>query len=131
MAQRPVEIILTRQLAESLSAPLFVVDPEGLLVFYNEPAEAILGRRYEEAGEMSVAEFDTLFKTEDFEGRPIASDELPISVALRKRLPSHGRFRMVGLDGVARSLEATAIPLAGQGGRLLGVMAVLWELPAL
>ena len=43
----PIQIILTRQLAAYLSVPLFLVDPKGNLLFYNEPAEAILGRRFD------------------------------------------------------------------------------------
>ena len=41
MAQ-PIQIILMRQLAGYLSVPLFLVGPNGDLLFYNEPAEAFL-----------------------------------------------------------------------------------------
>ena len=47
MAQ-PIQIILMRRLAEYLSVPLFLVGPNGDLLFYNEPAEVILGRRIDE-----------------------------------------------------------------------------------
>ena len=30
--------------------PIFLVDTEGNLLYYNEPAEAILGRRFSETG---------------------------------------------------------------------------------
>ena len=39
----PIQIILTRQLAGYLNVPLFLVDPEGNLLFYNEPRTS--GRR--------------------------------------------------------------------------------------
>lgn len=39
----PIQIILTRQLATHLNVAVFLVDPKGTLLFYNEPAEAILG----------------------------------------------------------------------------------------
>ena len=55
MAQ-PIQIILMRQLAGYLSVPLFLVGPNGDLLFYNEPAEAILGRRFDETGAMSAKE---------------------------------------------------------------------------
>ena len=35
--------------------PIFLVDPEGTLVYYNEPAERLLGYRYDETGEMPSA----------------------------------------------------------------------------
>src|SRR5439155_856752 len=37
--QKQVEIILMRQLASYLTLPVFVVDPEGNLLYYNPPAE--------------------------------------------------------------------------------------------
>ena len=57
----PIQIILTRQLAGYLSVPLFLVDPKGTLLFYNEPAEAILGRRFDETGAMSAEEWSSAF----------------------------------------------------------------------
>ena len=48
----PIQIILMRQLAGYLSVPVFLVDPKGDLLFYNEPAEVILGQRFEETGRM-------------------------------------------------------------------------------
>jgi PAS domain-containing protein len=56
MPQQEIEMILVRQLASYLAMPIFVVDPQGTLVFYNEPAELLLGRRFEETGEMSIAD---------------------------------------------------------------------------
>jgi PAS domain-containing protein len=46
MPQLEIEMILMRQLASYLAMPIFIVDPVGNLVFYNEPAESILGRRF-------------------------------------------------------------------------------------
>ena len=34
-----VEIILMRQFASYLALPIFVVDPKGDLIYFNEPAE--------------------------------------------------------------------------------------------
>ncbi|MBW2374226.1 MAG: PAS domain-containing protein, partial [Deltaproteobacteria bacterium] len=39
-----VELILLRQLASQLAMPIIVVDPRGDLLYFNEAAEAILGR---------------------------------------------------------------------------------------
>ena len=50
MAQQSVEMILVRQLASYLFVPVLVVDTTGTVVFYNEPAERILGVRFEETG---------------------------------------------------------------------------------
>ena len=40
-------MILARQLASSLAMPILLVDTDGTLIYYNEPAEAILDQRFE------------------------------------------------------------------------------------
>ncbi|MDZ7613474.1 MAG: PAS domain-containing protein [Flavobacteriaceae bacterium] len=50
MSSKEIEIILSGQWADSLSVPVFIVDTMGNLLFYNEPAEEILGLRFEETG---------------------------------------------------------------------------------
>ena len=125
----PIEIILTRQLAEYLSVPLFLVDPKGDLLFYNEPAEALLGRRFEETGGMPAEDWSSAFKPVDDRGQPIAPADLPLMITLATRLPAHKRFRIVGHDGVSRRIEVTAIPIAGLTGDFLGAAALFWELP--
>src|SRR5919108_109224 len=50
VSQRPLELILARNLLSSLSTPAFLVDEAGVLVFYNDAAGVLLGRRFEEAG---------------------------------------------------------------------------------
>ena len=49
-----IEIILNRQLADCLSIPVFIIDPTGNLIFYNTPAEEVLGKRFEDTGEMPI-----------------------------------------------------------------------------
>ncbi len=127
MAQKDVEVILMRQLASYLAMPIFVVDPQGSLLFYNEPAEAILGRTFDEAGEMPMAEWSTVFKPRDDDGRPLPPDALPLVAALKMRRPTRGAVRIMGLDGVPRKIEVVAFPLVGQGNRLLGAVAILWD----
>ena len=127
MPQRPIELILTRQLATYLAVPIFLVDPSGNLVFYNEPAERILGRRFEETGEMSAAEWSTVFQTTDDAGRPVAPENLPLSVALAEGRLAHESIWIRALDGVPRRIAATAFPLIGQAGRHLGAVAIFWE----
>jgi PAS domain-containing protein len=129
MAQ-PIERILVRHLGSRLAVPLFLVDSEGTLVFYNEAAEQLLGRRFDEAGEMTFDDWTTAFAVRDEDGRPIEIDEIPLVQALRKRRPAHSRFDITGLDGAVRSLEVAAFPLQGQGGTRLGAVALFWEADA-
>ncbi|TMI70203.1 MAG: hypothetical protein E6H05_14040 [Bacillati bacterium ANGP1] len=128
MLQQEVEVILMRQLASYLAMPIFVVDPVGNLLFYNEPAEALLGRPFDEAGEMPMAKWSTAFSPSDEEGRPLPPEALPLVNALRWRKPAHRTIRITGLDGISRRIETMAFPLVGQGGRLLGAAAIFWDL---
>lgn len=127
MGQKAVELILMRQLASYLAVPIFLVDPEGNLLYYNEPAERLLGRRYDETGEMLVAEWSTVFTPTRPDGSPLPAEEIPLAAALEKWHPAHRTLVIRGLDGVARRIAVTAFPLEGQGGRRLGAVAIFWE----
>ena len=124
----PIQIILTRQLAGYLSVPTFLVDPNGTLLFYNEPAEVLLGRRFDETGAMPAEEWSTIFAPVDQEGQPIPPAELALMIALHKRRPAHERLFIRGLNGVRRHLEVVAIPILGIQGEFLGAVALFWEL---
>jgi PAS domain-containing protein len=126
MPQYEIEVILLRQLASYLAMPIFIVDPRGTLVFYNEPAEIILGKRFEETGEMSAEEWSTAFHPTDEQGHPLEPEAAPLMIALNDRRATHGSLWILGLDGVRRHIEATAFPLVGQSDRFLGAVALFW-----
>ena len=130
MSQQEIEVILARHLAEYLAMPIFIVNPAGDLIFYNEPAETILGTRYAETGMMPATEWSTVFHPMDRERSLLPPDELPLMMALSKRHPAHKVFWIEGLDGVLREIEVTAFPMVGQADRFLGAIAIFWENPA-
>jgi PAS domain-containing protein len=123
----PIEVILLRELADHLATPIFIVDVGGDLLFYNEPAERLLGSRFDETGMMPFEEWATVFNPTDVHGAPMAPEELPLAIALHKREPAQGHFWIRGLDDVRRELIVTAIPLKGQWGDHLGACAIFWE----
>jgi PAS domain-containing protein len=127
MSQREIEVILIRQLASYLATPIFIVDPAGTLIFYNEPAERLLGLRFDETGEMPASEWSTVWKATDETGAPLAPKQLPLMIALSEHRPAHGRFWIHALDQVARYVEVVAFPLVGQADRYLGAAAISWE----
>ncbi len=129
MPQKPVEIILMRQLASYLAMPIFVVDPAGRLLYYNESAELLLGRRYEDTGEMPLEEWSAIFTPTAEDGSRLPPEALPLVIALEKHQAAHRAFWIRGLDGVRRRIEVTAFPLEGQGRRRLGAVAIFWERP--
>ena len=93
-----VELILMKQLASYLAMPIFLVDPAGTLLYYNEPAEALLGQRYDETGEMALDVWGKVFVPTDRDGTPLSPEELPLAVAVarapaRTRGDQHHRSR--------------------------------------
>ncbi len=127
MPTQEIELILLRQCASHLAMPVWLMGSSGELLYYNEPAEPILGRRFDEAGEMPGEELAAMFQTTADDGAPLDAGALPINIALAERRPAHLPFRIKGLDGVWRSIEVTAFPIEGQGGRHLGAVAIFWE----
>ena len=127
MSGYDVELILMRELASCLSTPVFLVDPAGTLIYYNEQAEKLLGRRFDETGEMPAAEWGTIFAAVDDSGNPISPEALPLVIALRDQAPSYKTMRISALDGVQRRLQVAAIPIIGRADRLLGAVALFWE----
>jgi PAS domain-containing protein len=127
MAQKEIEVILTRQLASYLAMPIIIVDSSRTLLFYNEPAERILGMRFEETGEVPVDEWMTITLVTDEGGTPLAPEMRPLMIAVTERRPTHGDMWFEGLDHVRRHIEITAFPLIGQAERHLGAMAIFWE----
>ncbi len=127
MDQKPLELILTRQLAECLALPVFVIDHDGALVFYNEPAEAILGLRFEETGTLDLDQWSSAFRPVDASGHPLEPEELPIVLALRGARPASGTLWITGLDRVPRKIHVTAFPLLTRMRRIAGAAAVFGE----
>lgn len=123
----PIQIILMRQLAGYLSVPIFLVDPQGGLLFYNEPAEAILGQRFEETGAMPAKVWSAAFTPVDDAGKPVAPEDLPLMISLAKRRPASKRFHIKGMDGVARHIDVVSMPIVGLQGEFVGAVALFWE----
>jgi hypothetical protein len=128
MGQLEIELILSRHWASYLNTPVFLVDPQGNLLFYNESAELVLGRRFAETGKMSADEWSTIFHMRDEEHVPIPGPKLPLNIALRERRPVHMRLWMVGLDNIERHIQTTCLPLIVEAGRFLGAIAIFWEI---
>jgi PAS domain-containing protein len=125
--QKHLALILARELATQLATATFIADAEGELVFYNEAAEEILGRRFAQAGSMPASEWSSLFAIEDLDGAELPLERNPGWIALAERRPAHERLRIVGLDGVRRQISATALPLFSSPTDVVGMVAVFWE----
>jgi PAS domain-containing protein len=128
MAQLPIEMILVRQLASYLFVPVLVVDTTGTAIFYNEPAERILGVRFEETGRIDPEEADRLIELSDDPTAGPDDGGRPLLTALQQRRPAHARrWLLRRSDRVRLQVELTAFPVIDQDDRLLGAVAMFWE----
>lgn len=125
--QKELILILAREFASKLATPMFVADRHGDLVFYNEPAEEVLGRTFAEAGEIPADRWTSLFQPEELEGGPVGLEAMPAGVALLERKPAHATLRITGLDRRKRVVSVTAFPLFARADEFVGIVAIFWE----
>ena len=127
MSQQPIELILARQFADSMSVAVFLVDTEGNLIFYNEPAEEILGIRFAETGALSVNVWASVFTPTDISGEPLPPEGLPLVQTLNTQRPAHGTFYIENKREKRLLITVTSIPIEGRPNRYLGAMALFWK----
>ena len=126
--QKPIELILARNLISSLSTPGFLVDEGGVLIFYNEAAGTLLGRRFEEVGTVGPEQWGTMFGPVDESGTAIPYDELPLVKTIRDGRPAHSHLRIRSSDGAQHDIEVSALPILTPHGSRGGI-AFFWTTP--
>jgi len=124
-AQKPLELILARNLLSSISTPALLVGPEGMLLFYNEAAGALLGRRFEESGTMTALEWTSQFGPFGEDGRPLPYDQIPLTIAIRSGQPAHFNFKIREATGGSQDVAASGIPIVGANGSS-GAIVIFW-----
>jgi PAS domain-containing protein len=129
MPQKSLVLILARDLAEKLASAMFVVDHEGTLVYFNEPAERILGKTFSDVGPVPLDEWPRAFSAQ-LANQGLTLENLPLFVALRDREPTHREFTITGVDGRPLSIAATAFPLFARTDEFVGAASIFWEVPA-
>jgi PAS domain-containing protein len=123
---KSLPLILAREFASNLASPLAIFDQHGSLVFFNEPAERIVGRTHAQVGELAPDEWETLFKVERLDGTPMPAEETPVGVAFAERRPVHDSLTFKTLDGRRWAISVTAFPLLERREELAGVVALFW-----
>jgi len=125
--ERPLELILARNLVSIISLAAVLVDIEGALVYYNEAAGDFIGTRFEERGRITREEWSAEMGPVDAEGRAVDFEDLPLTSALRDGRPGYGRFFIRADDGLLEII-AGALPLVGPTGNN-GALVVFWPVP--
>ena len=123
----PIEIILNRQLADCLAIPVYITDTVGNLLFYIEPAEEILGKRYQDTGEMKVEEWSTIFFSKDENGKLLEPEDLPLVKTLLNQLPYFKTFWIESLKGKSEKISVSSYPIIGRAGIFVGAVAIFWR----
>jgi PAS domain-containing protein len=124
---KSLPLILARELASNLATPMFLIDAEGRLVFFNEAAELLIGRSYAQLGEIPALEFGAMLELAEPDGTPVRRRDTAAGIAFFQRRPAHRTLMATGYDGVRRLVDTTAYPLFGTAGEMHGVVAVFWE----
>jgi PAS domain-containing protein len=126
MASQPLELILARNLIDGITLAAFIVDPDGMLVFFNDAAGELIGRRFEEVGRLRREEWSSEFGPFDEFGKLVPTDSLPVTAALRQGLPAHDRFRISNNDDELIEVDVSALPLGSADG-FKGAIIVFWR----
>jgi PAS domain-containing protein len=120
-------LILAREFASNLATPMLIADDQGTVVFYNEAAEAVIGRTFAEAGEVPLDEWTATFAPRTHDAEPLPPERRPARIAFDQRRAAHEDFRVTSLDGVDRDVAVTAFPLFAQRDEFVGVVAIFWR----
>ncbi len=123
--QKPLELIIARNLLSSIITPALLVGEEGQLLFFNEAAAAMLGRRFEDTGMLTSSQWTGEFGPFGPDNLPIPYDEIPATVAVRHQRAFHGTFRICVAGTHYTDVEASTIPIVGPGGSS-GAVVIFW-----
>ena len=125
--QKHLVLIIAREFASNLSTPTFVADARGRLVYYNEAAEGVIGKRFSETGEVPLDDWLASFEPRTAAQEPLPPERRPVRIAFEERRASHLRYRVTSTDGVERDIEVTAFPLFAHTDEFVGIVAIFWR----
>jgi PAS domain S-box-containing protein len=122
-------LILSRELAANLATPMLLIDQDGTLVYHNEAAEQLLGKRFEDLGEVPIADYAATLDLRDDEGHALRRQDTPTGIAFFQHRPAHRVIRLTSYDGVSRRVAVTAYPLWSKADQFAGVVGIFWDAP--
>ena len=126
-SQKQLVLILARAFASNLSTPTLLADARGYLVFYNEAAEGVVGRRFSETGEMPLDDWLAAFDPKTSDDQPLPAERRPARIALDERRPAHLAYVVTSADGVDREIEVIALPLFAHTDEFVGIIVIFWR----
>jgi PAS domain-containing protein len=121
---QPLPLILARNLVETMTVASFVVSAAGELVFFNEAAGDVIGKRFEEIGHVPRERWNEIGPF-DAEGLSLNSEGLPLTLALKEGTPAHGRFYICTDETKLVEVDVAAFPLQDAEG-FHGAVVLFW-----
>ena len=119
--QRNLVLILARAFAAQLATAVFLLDPEGTIIYYNEAAERLT------AGQ-TIDEWMMRRRPRDEEGLELPIQDLPLGTTMLKQEPAHGILTFRTEDGVDRRVETASFPLFAHTEDLVGIISIVWPI---
>lgn len=123
-------LILAREFAANVAVPIFLVDADNTLVYYNDAAAVAFGGPFGQTGEIVHGQWSQRFNPARPDGTPADRSELPIVIALERRRPAQGRHLVTSPDGSRVLVEFSALPLFSTPDDFVGAMVAFWEADA-
>ena len=129
-SQKPLELILARNLLTSISTPAFLLDDEAAVVFYNEAAAALLGRTVRGVRPDGGRAMDARLRAASTAAaRRSRWTRSPTTDAIRSGRPAHAEFTIRSADGESTAIEASAFPIVASEEGSSGAMVLFWPVP--
>jgi PAS domain-containing protein len=126
--QRNLVLILARAFAAQLATAVFLLDPEGTVIYYNEAAERLTGRPFIEGAGSTAEDWLSRTRPRDEEGVEVGVQDLPLGTTMLKQEPSHGIVIFSTADGVDRRVETASFPLFAHTEDFVGSFSIVWPI---
>ncbi len=127
--QKPLELILARNLLTSISTPGFLLDSDAAVVFYKRGRRGAARRSFEEAGRMEADQWTEAFGPFDVKGTPVEVDALRDDGGDPQGTAAHATFTIKVAGGAnrgrSRPAPSRSSPLE-EGSS--GAMILFWPL---
>lgn len=122
MASQEIELILSRQLSEYLAVPMALIDHDGKMVYFNEAAGFILGKQFDENGEIDLRDWNGRFFNNETFSDSMDLHEIPFFKVLSVRHLLQGEYSMRNFEEINQKLMIVCVPLVGLAQRELGAL---------
>jgi PAS domain-containing protein len=120
-------LIRAKNLAESVTTPMLLIDAIGNLIFYNEAAEALLGTPFTDVGNIPASEWQDKFKIRARDDSPAPLERMPGWIDLVHERPGLGHLRITTLEGNDLFIAVCAVPLFTAQRQFDGALVLFWE----